>query len=107
MNVLLGFPFTPSITVIKRKQCGIVEVLGNRSPSDSGGGPITGFEAQIRKRNSLNWNNCTYDLSNVNYSCSINGSLSKNTYDIRVRAVNQKGPSHWANRTFTAGRVGK
>lgn len=107
MNVLLGFPFTPSIAVIKRKQCGIVEVLGNRSPSDSGGGPITGFEAQIRKRNSLNWNNCTYDLSNVNYSCSINGSLSKNTYDIRVRAVNQKGPSHWANRTFTAGRVGK
>ena len=105
--MLLGFPFTPSITDIERKQCGSIKVSWNPSSSDSGGGPITSFQAQIREKNSPKWYNCTDFLSNVNDSCSFDGLLSEKAYDVRVRAVNQKGSSDWTNRTYNTEKVGK
>ena len=107
MDMLLGFPFTPSITNIKQKQCGVVEVSWNPSSADSGGGPITSFHAQIRKENSSKWHNCTDFLSNVNHNCSFDGLLSSKNFNVRVRAVNQKGSSDWTNGTYKTERVGR
>ena len=104
MAVLLGVPFTPLITNIEEKQCGVLELSWEPSSFDSGGGPVKGFQVQIRKKNDDKWQNCTNCLPNN--TCSFHGLLSQTDYHIRIRAVNQKGSSYWRRETVTAGVIG-
>ncbi|XP_078372013.1 uncharacterized protein LOC144655597 [Oculina patagonica] len=98
-----GVPFKPKLTEVKRKQCGAFEVIWEPSTEDSFGGPVTGFQAQLRMRGD-DWHHCT--TFTTNRSCLFKDLLSETDYDIRVQAVNQKGSSDWAIETVTTGVIG-
>lgn len=89
-----GVPFIPSITKIKRKQCGIMEVSWEASSSESGGGSVTDFQVQVEQGG--DWRNCSRFLPNN--TCSFRGFLideSGPRRKVRVRAFNRKGFSDW------------
>jgi len=94
----------PSLTTITEKQCGEFDVYWVSQSLDSGGGPLTGFQVQMRKKGD-DWRNCTTFLTN--HSCSFKGLQSKTEYHFRVRALNQKGESEWAEKPLTTGLIGK
>ncbi len=91
---MIGVPFKPLLTKIERKNCGAYEIFWEPSAFASGGGPVTGYQAQLRKRGD-DWRNCTNFPTNRN--CLLKDLLSETVYEIRVQAVNQKGSSNWTN----------
>lgn len=100
----IGVPFKPLLTKVNIKQCGAVEVFWEPSELASGGGPETSFHVQIRMRG-YDWRNCT--IFPVSRSCLFKDLLTETDYDIRVWAVNRKGPSDWRNETITTGVIGR
>ncbi|XP_078371996.1 uncharacterized protein LOC144655586 [Oculina patagonica] len=98
-----GVQFKPLLTEVKTEQCGAFEVIWEPSTEDSGGGPVTGFHAQLRKRGD-DWHHCTNFPTNR--SCLFKDLLSETDYDIRIQAVNQKGSSNWTTETVTTGVIG-
>ena len=96
----------PSLTSITEQQCGEFDVYWDPPSLESGGGPLTGFQAQM-KRKGDDWYNCTTFLTN--HSCSFKGLQSETEYHFRVQALNQKGASEWAwaKKPLTTGLIGK
>lgn len=94
-----GVPFIPSITKIKQKQCGIMEVSWEASSSESGGGSVTDFQVQMEQGG--DWRNCSRFLPNN--TCSFHGLLNDKSgplMNVRVRAFNRKGFSDWMNTSI-------
>jgi len=102
--VTRGVPFEPLLTDIKENQCGEFEVTWIQSWKDSGGGPVTRFQVQMKKSGD-DWHNCTSFLTN--HTCLFNGLQSKTVYDFRVRALNEKGWSNYTYASETSGSIGK
>ena len=101
---MTGVPLrAPLITSIEH-QCEGIEVTWNQSSTDSGGGLVTGFHAQIKKING-DWRNCNIFLSDQ--SCLFKGLASETDYIIRVKAFNNKTTSDWTNEKTKTGFKGK
>ena len=100
----LGVPFKPLLKDIIEKQCGMFEVIWKPPLFDSGGGPVTGFQVQIKAKDE-NWRNCT--MFPTNQSCLFKELMSETKYDIRVQALNEKGSSDWKKGSTKTGFIGK
>ena len=101
---MIGVPFKPLLIDVIENQCGEFNVTWGQSAKDSGGGSVTGFQVQMRRKHD-DWRNCSAPLTN--HSCLCKNIQSETKYDIRVQALNQKGASDWANRPTKSGFIGK
>lgn len=61
---------------------------------------MTGFHAQIRVKDG-NWRNCT--IFPTNQSCLFKELQSMTSYEIRIRALNEKGPGGWRTASTKTG----
>ncbi|KAL9972475.1 hypothetical protein ACROYT_G018783 [Oculina patagonica] len=98
-----GVPFRPSLEDVEDFNCGVFNVSWKSPASDSGGGPITAYQAQVRMEHE-DWRNCT--TSSETKSCSFSGLVKEAKYYVRVQAINRKGPSDWSNTSFVADFTG-
>ena len=90
---------------VKKRPCGEFEVTW-KPPLDSGGGPLTGYQVQLKlEMENGGWRNCTAFFSN--HSCLFTDLRSKTEYHVRVRAFNQNGPGQWASTSETTDLIGK
>ena len=105
-HFIIGVPLKQEPPGVKKKPCGAFQVTWNPPSLDSGGGPLTGYQVQLKLREENGgWRNCTAFLSN--HSCLFTDLRSETEYDIRVRAFNQKGPGQWAYTLETTDFIGK
>ena len=106
-NFIIGVPLPQEQPGVKQRQCGVFEVIWNPPSLDSGGGPLTGYQVQLRRLDwgSGGWRNCTTFVSN--HSCLFTDLSSETGYLIRVRAFNMKGPGQWAETPKTTDLIGK
>ena len=104
---IIGVPFKLETPVVKERPCGVFEVTWNPPYSDSGGGPLTGYQVQLNTSGggSGGLRNCTAFFSN--HSCLFTDLRSETEYQIRVRAFNKKGPGQWAYTSKKIGSIGK
>ncbi|KAL9972466.1 hypothetical protein ACROYT_G018772 [Oculina patagonica] len=98
-----GVSFTPLLNDVKDKNCGVFNVSWESPASDSGGGPITAYQAQVRMEHE-DWHSCS--TSSESRSCLFGGLVNKAKYYVRVQAINRKGPSDWFNGSFEAEYTG-
>ena len=70
---------------------------------DSGGGPITAFQTQVRIEQG-GWRNCT--TSSETRNCLFKGLVNEAEYHVRIQAINRKGPSDWSDASFVADYTG-
>ena len=103
-NFIIGVPLEPEPPGVKKRSCGIFEVTWNTPSLDSGGGPLTGYQVQLREERG-GWRNCTVFLSR--HSCLFTDLRSETNYEIRVRAFNKKGPGQWGYTFETTDLIGK
>lgn len=103
-HFIIGVPLQPEPPVIKKRSCGAFEVYWKPPSLDSGGGPVTGYEVQLRQTRA-DWRSCTYVLGG--HSCLFTDLRSETKYEIRVRALNQKGPGKWGYALKTTDLIGK
>lgn len=89
-----GVPFKPLIKDVKDKKCGVYIVTWKPPSSESGGGPVTSYQAQVRKEQEA-WQNCSTN-STQPHSCVFGGLDKKARYRVRVRALNIRGASDWS-----------
>lgn len=101
-NLTPGVPFKPSLKDVEEKNCGIY-VTWESPPFESGGGPITGYQAQVQMQHD-DWYNCT--TSSRERTCLIEGLVNQAKYYVRVQAINRKGPSDWINGFIEASFTG-
>lgn len=102
--MVIGVPFKPFLTKgVEKLQCGAVKIFWEPSNVASGGGPATSFQAQLRKEgdDDDDWRNCTTEL----WSCVFKDLLSDTDYDIRVKAINEKGSSNWTIESVTTSKL--
>ncbi|CAH3188381.1 unnamed protein product, partial [Porites evermanni] len=97
-------PFQLKTLGVKKKPCGAFEVTWNPPTLDSGGGPLTGYQVQLKLTENGGWRNCTAFSSN--HSCLFKDLRNKTRYQIRVRAFNKKGPGQWADIFETTDLIG-
>lgn len=84
---------------VKDEKCGVFNASWESLTTDSGGGPITAYRAQVQMEHK-DWHNCT--ASSESRSCLFRGLVNKGEYRVRVQAINRKGPSDWFNGSFEA-----
>ena len=89
----VGVPFKPLLKDTEVKECGVFNVSWDPPSSESGGGPVTRYQAQVQIEHE-SWSNCT--TTPVKRSCLFKGLLKKGKYFVRVRALNLRGPSDWS-----------
>jgi len=99
-----GVPFKPLLKNVVEKQCGEFVIIWRPPFEESGGGPVTDFRVQMRKRDEA-WRNCSTFLTD--HSCSFKDLLSETEYDFRVQAINQKGASDWTYGSAKTGLIGR
>ncbi|CAH3115182.1 unnamed protein product, partial [Porites lobata] len=101
-----GVPFRLETPGVKKRPCGVFEVTWNPPSSDSGGGPLTGYQVQLHTSGGGNGGlrNCTALFSN--HSCLFTDLRSETEYQIRVRAFNKKGPGQWAHTSKKMDLIG-
>ena len=104
-HFIIGVPFKPETLGVKKKPCGAFEVTWNPPTLDSGGGPLTGYQVQLKLTETGGWRNCT--AFSLNHSCLFKDLRNKTRYQIRVRAFNKKGPGQWADTVETTDLIGK
>ena len=104
-HFIIGVPFQLKTLGVKKKPCGAFEVTWNPPTLDSGGGPLTGYQVQLKLTENGGWRNCTAFSSN--HSCLFKDLRNKTRYQIRVRAFNKKGPGQWADIFETTDLIGK
>ena len=106
---IIGVPLKQERPGVHKRPCGAFEVTWNPPSLDSGGGPLTGYQVQLRTNKlggeSGDWRNCTAFVSS--HSCLFKNLRSTTLYDIRVRAFNKKGPGQWAYTSETTDIIGK
>ena len=93
----------PTLKDVKEENCGDYIVSWEPSTKETGGGPVTGFQAQVRMENEA-WHNCT--ASSEKRSCLFKGLVNETKYFVRIRAINSKGPSDWIDGLIEAGYRG-
>ncbi|XP_078371879.1 receptor-type tyrosine-protein phosphatase F-like isoform X3 [Oculina patagonica] len=98
-----GVPFKPSLKDVEDSKCGVFNVSWESPASDSGGGPITAYQAQVRMEHE-DWHNCK--TSSKIRSCLFTGLVNEAKYYVRVQAINRKGPSDWFNESIVADYTG-
>lgn len=79
------------------------DVIWEPPSSESGGGPVTSYQAQVRIGNET-WRNCTTTAEER--SCLFEGLVKETKYHARVRAVNVNGPSNWSEGPIEADYAG-
>ena len=110
-HFIIGVPFKPETLGVKKKPCGAFEVTWKPATLDSGGGPLTGYQVQLKQKllklimENGGWRNCTAFSSN--HSCLFKDLRNETEYQIRVRAINKKGPGQWADIAETTDLIGK
>ena len=105
-HFIIGVPLKQEPPGVKKKPCGAFQVTWNPPSLDSGGGPLTGYQFQLKlRKGNGGWRNCTAFFSN--HSCLFTNLRSKTEYDVRVRAFNQNGSSQWAYTLETTDLFGK
>lgn len=100
-----GVPFTPSLKDVIDDKCGRYNVSWEKPTSDSGGGPITAYRAQVRMQSEDSWRDCTTSVEKR--SCVFKGLVNESKYHVRVQAINRKGPSDWYYGSFDAVYTGE
>ena len=104
---IIGVPLKQKPPGVKKRPCGVFVVTWNPPSHDSGGGPLTGYQVQLRLLGgeSGGWRNCTAFVSN--HTCLFTDLRSETKYLILVRAFNKKGPGQWALTLETMDSIGK
>ena len=98
-----GVPFKPMLKDVRDKKCGAFEVTWEPPSFESGGGPITSYEAQVRIEN-VTWRNCS--TTSINRRYLFEGLVKDAKYLVRVRALNKKGQSEWSGGPLSVGFSG-
>ena len=104
---IIGVPLKQKPPGVKKRPCGVFVVTWNPPSHDSGGGPLTGYQVQLRSSRAERggWRNCTVFL--LRHICLFKDLRSETSYEIRVRAFNKKGPGQWAYTSETTDLIGK
>ena len=95
-----GVPFKPFLQDVIDVKCGEYNASWETPAFDSGGGPTTAYQAQVRMQSEDWWRDCTTSLEKR--SCVFRGLVNQTKYHVRVQAINRKGPSDWYYGSFDA-----